>query len=106
MSPQYSLFFTLAAVAVAMGIAAAQVVSRLLGGPRRLVAHLIPVVTAFGAMGALGHSLGAHFGPKVELYGFEVSLLGDMLIGFVGGLAGALLQLATLRALRGRSTAA
>jgi hypothetical protein len=99
MSPQYALFFTLAALAVVLGIAATQVVARLGGGSRSLLAHVVPVVTGFGAMGALGHALGAHFGPTVPMYGFEVSLPWDMAIGFGGGLVGALVQTAVVRAL-------
>ena len=106
MSPQYALFLTLTALAVALGIAATQVVARLAGGPRTILAHVIPVLTAFATMGALGHSLGAHFGPTVPLYGFEVSLPWDMAIGLGGGLVGAGVQLAVVRALRGRSPSA
>jgi hypothetical protein len=106
MSPQYALFFTLSALAVLLGIAATQVVARLGGGPRNLIAHLLPVLTGFGAMGALGHALGAHFGPTVPLYGFEVSLPWDMAIGFGGGLVGALVQATVVRALRRRSPSA
>ncbi len=106
MSPQYALFLTLTALAVGLGIAATQVVARLGGGPRNVLAHLLPVLTGFATMGALGHALGAHFGPTVPLYGFEVSLPWDMAIGFGGGLVGAVIQVAVVRALRRRSTSA
>jgi hypothetical protein len=103
MSSQYALFFTLTALAVVLGIAATQVVARLGGGPRNVLAHALPVLAGFATMGALGHALGAHFGPTVPLYGFEISLPWDMAIGFGGGLVGAAVQLAVLRALRRRS---
>jgi hypothetical protein len=106
MSSQYALFFTLTALAVALGIAATQVVVRLGGGPRNVLANLVPVLTGFATMGALGHSLGAHFGPTVPLYGFQVSLPWDMAIGFAGGLVGALVQAAVVRAVRRRSPSA
>jgi uncharacterized membrane protein YoaK (UPF0700 family) len=106
MSPQYALFLTLTALAIVLGIAAAQVVARLGTGPRSLLAHVIPVLAGFATMGALGHAMGAHFGPTIPLYGFQVSLLWDAAIGFGGGVVGAMAQLAVLRALRRRSPSA
>ncbi len=106
MSPRYALFFTLTARTERIGIAATQVVARLGGGPRNVLAHVFPVLAGFATMGALGHALGAHVGPTVPLYGFEISLPWDMAIGFGGGLVGAAVQLAVLRALRRRSPTA
>jgi hypothetical protein len=103
MSPQYALFLTLTGLAVVLGIAAAQAVARLARGPRNVLAHVVPVLAAFATMGALGHALGAHFGPTVPLYGFDISLPWDMAIGFGGGLVGAVVQLVAVRALRRRS---
>jgi len=85
---------------------ATRLVARFAGGPRSLLAHVIPVLAAFGAMGLLGHSLGAHIGPKVPLYGFDVALFGDIAIGLTAALLGALGQAAVIRARRRRSPAA
>jgi len=106
MTPGLALFLTFTALDIVLGIAATQVVARLAGGPRSLLAHVVPVLTGFGAMGLLGHSLGAHIGPTVPLYGFQVALFGDIAIGFTFGLLGALAQAAVVRAFRRRSSAA
>ena len=106
MTPGLALFLTFAAMDVVLGIVATRIVARFAGGPRRLVAHVLPVLAAFGAMGLLGHSLGAHIGPTVPLYGFQVALFGDIAIGLTAAFLGALAQAAVVRARRRRSAAA
>ena len=106
MSPGLALFLTFTAIDVVLGIAATRLVARFAGGPRNVLAHVIPVLAGFGAMGLLGHSLGAHIGPTVPLYGFEVALFGDLAIGFGAALIAALAQAAAVRAARRRSTPA
>jgi hypothetical protein len=106
MTPSLELFLTFTLIDIVLGILATWLVARLAGGPRRLPANLVPFLAAFGAMGLLGHSLGAHIGPTVPLYGFQVALFGDIAIGLVFALAGALVQAAAWRALRKRSRAA
>jgi hypothetical protein len=103
MTPGLALFLTFTAIDIVAGIVATQLVARFAGGPRQALAHVIPVLTGFAAMGLLGHSLGAHIGPTVTLYGFEVALFGDIAIGFVFALLGALLQAGAVRAWRRRS---
>jgi hypothetical protein len=100
MTPGLALFLTFTVVDVALGVLAAQLVGRFAGGPRGLLAGVVPFLAAFGAMGLLGHALGAHIGPTVPLYGFEVALFGDLGIGFTAALLGALAQAAVVRALR------
>ena len=106
MTPGLALFFTFTLIDVVLGILATRVVARIAGGPRNLPAHAIPILSGFGAMGILGHSMGTHIGPTVPLYGFDVALFGDIAIGLVFALIGALAQAAVVRVLRGRSSAA
>lgn len=106
MTPGLALFLTFTLLDVLLGIVATQLVARLGGGPRRALAHVVPILTGFAALGILGHSMGAHIGPLVPLYGFDVALFGDIGIGFVFALIGALAQAAVVRAVRGRSPAA
>jgi hypothetical protein len=105
MTPGLALFLTFTAIDVVLGVLATQLVARFAGGPRTVLAHVIPVLTGFVALGLLGHSLGAHIGPTVALYGFEVALFGDIAIGFVFALLGALVQAGVVRARRPSSTA-
>jgi hypothetical protein len=106
MTPGLQLFLTFTLLDIVLGILATRLVARLAGGPRNLLANVVPILSGFGAMGILGHSMGAHIGPLVPLYGFDVALFGDMGIGFVFALLGALVQAAVLRAVRRRSSAA
>jgi hypothetical protein len=106
MTPGLALFLTFTLIDIVLGILATRLVARVAGGPRQLLAHVIPVLAGFAALGILGHSMGAHIGPLVPLYGFEVALFGDMAIGFVFALLGALAQAAVVRAVRRRSSAA
>jgi len=106
MTPGLALFLTFTAIDLVLGIGATRLVARLAGGPRNLPAHVIPVLAAFGAMGLLGHSLGAHIGPTVPLYGFKVALFGDIGIGLTAAIVGALAQAAVVWGLRRRTPAA
>ena len=106
MTPALQLFLTLSLMNVLVAILATQLVARGLGGPRHLLAHVIPILASLGGSGLLGHQLGLHIGPKVTLYGFEISLLGDIALAFVFALIGALAQAAVWRAVRKGSPAA
>jgi hypothetical protein len=106
MSPGLALFLTFTAIDIVLGILATRLVARFADGPRDWWAYLIPILTGFVALGVLGHSLGAHIGPTVSLYGFQVALFGDIAIGLAGALAGALAQAAVVRARRRGSSAA
>jgi len=101
----YALFFTFAAIAVVVGIVATRLGARIAGGPRGFAAHVIPTLAGFGAFYLIGHKLGLHIGPAVELFGFQVTLLGDVAIGFTAALLAALAQAAVVRSRR-RPTAA
>ncbi len=106
MTPALQLFFTLSAMNVVVAAAATQFAARVLGGPRHLLAHLFPIVTSLGGSGVLGHQLGVHVGPKMTLYGFEISPVGDVGIAIVFALLGAVVQAAAWRMLRRGSRAA
>jgi len=102
-SPGVQLFLTLSAMNVGVAVVAAQLVARLAGGPRRLAAHIVPVLAAFAGSSLLGHQLGVHIGPKITLYGFEVSLFGDVAVAFAFALGAAIVQSAAWRVLGRRS---
>jgi hypothetical protein len=106
MTPALQLFFTLSAMNVVVAAAATQFVARVLGGPRHLLAHLFPILTSLGGSGLLGHQLGVHLGPKMTLYGFEISPVGDVGVAIVFALLGAVVQAAAWRVLRKSSPAA
>lgn len=99
------LFFTLVGIVVVLGVVAAWLAARLAGGPRRVPAVVVPVLVGFGALGLLGHSMGVRIGPTVPLWGFDVALLGDVVIGFGFALAAALAQAGVVRAVRRRRPA-
>ena len=48
---------------------------------------MLPILGGFGAFYLVGHRFGIAIGPEVELFGFQVALLGDILIGFSAALA-------------------
>jgi hypothetical protein len=72
---------------VVLGAAAAFLV-----GPRRAIAVIVPTVAAVVALWAIGHRSGLEVGPTVELFGFRVALLFDVLVGATGAILGAVLQ--------------
>lgn len=100
MTPSLALFLTLSAMNVAVAVIATQIVARWAGGPRHVLAHVVPILVSLGASGLLGHQLGVHLGPKVTLYGYEISLFGDLAVAFVCAMVGALAQAAVWRAVR------
>lgn len=106
MTPGLQLFFTLTAMNVVVSVLVTQLVARLASGPRHLLAHIVPLLASLAASGTLGHQLGVHLGPKINLYGFEVSIVWDVLVAAVGASAGALVQAAVWKAMRRRSAAA
>lgn len=74
---QLLLFFTVAAVLV--GLAAWWIV-----GPRRPLAAILPVLGSFLTLYVVGHKSGLAVGPTVQLFGFEVNLLWDILCAVLG----------------------
>ena len=102
MPPQaYALVTLFLVCSVLVGILAVRLVARA-GGPRGLAASVLPVIAGFGAFYLVGHKLGIAVGPEIELFGFQVALLGDVLIGFAAALVVAGAQALVARAV-GRS---
>jgi hypothetical protein len=100
MPPQaYALVTLFTICSIIVGVLAVWLVGRI-GGPRRRLAYVLPIIAAFGAFYLIGHRLGISVGPEIELFGFQVALLGDLSIGFLAALATALLQAVFTRAWR------
>lgn len=74
---QLFLFFTV--VAIGVGLAAWWLV-----GPRRPLAAILPVLGSFLTLYVIGHKSGLAVGPTVQLFGFEVNLLWDVLCAVLG----------------------
>jgi len=83
----FGLVLLFAVVALLAGAGAAWLI-----GPRRRLAFLLPAAGAFLALWGAGHGLGLEIGPTVELLGFRVALLGDILIAVVAAAIVARLQ--------------
>jgi len=102
MPPQaYALVTLFLACSVLAGIVAVRLVAQL-GGPRGRIAYVLPILGGFGAFYLIGHRFGIVIGPEVGLFGFQVALLGDILIGFAAALSVAVVQALVVRALPGR----
>jgi hypothetical protein len=102
MPPQaFALVILFLACSVLAGIVAVRLVARL-GGPRGRIAYALPVLGGFGAFYLVGHRFGIVIGPEVGLFGFQVALLGDVLIGFAAALSVAVVQTLVARALPGQ----
>ena len=93
----YALVTLFALCSVGVGWLAVRLVIRV-GGPSRRIAYLLPVAAGFLAFYLIGHRLGIVVGPEIPLFGFQVALLGDLVIGFAAALAMALLQALLVRA--------
>ena len=98
----YALVATFLACSVLVGILAVRRAASLAGGPRGRLAYVLPIVAGFGAFYLIGHKLGLSVGPEVTLYGFQVALVGDVLIGFAAALVAAFAQALVVRASRRR----
>ncbi len=77
-------------------------------GPRRLVAVVIPSLAAFLALYWVGHKSGLELGPTMELLGFRIALVQDVIAGALAAVAAAFVQRWVLerRRLRGSRTEA
>ncbi len=98
MPPQaYALVTLFLACSLVVGAIAAWIVGRR-GGPRGWRTAVLPVIGAFLAFYLIGHRLGISIGPEIELFTFQVALIGDLAIGFGAALVVAALQAAIMRA--------
>jgi hypothetical protein len=104
MPPQaYALVTLFVCCSIVLGVIAVRLAARL-GGPRGRAMYVLPILGAFLAFYLIGHRLGIAVGPLISLFGFQVSLLGDLMIGFSAALVVAAAQAAVVRA-RVRHTA-
>lgn len=76
------------------------------GGPRGWRAHGLPVAAGFLAFYLVGHRFGISVGPEISLFGFQVALLGDVLIGLAAALLVAVAQAVAVRSARGQANRA
>ncbi len=97
-SSAYAVVALFSVVAVVCGAIATWLV-----GPRRLAAVVIPSMVAFLALYWVGHRSGLELGPTMELMGFRMALVQDVIAGAVGALVAAVVQRWVLdrRAVRG-----
>jgi hypothetical protein len=98
--------FALVALFIACSVALGAIAVRLLaraGGPRGWLAYPLPILAAFGAFYLIGHKLGLVVGPEIPLFGFQVALLGDVLLGFAAAIVVASLQALVVRSRPGRA---
>jgi hypothetical protein len=103
----YALVTLFAVSSVILGAAAWLIVLRLvpaglLSRSLTLGGAVLPIAAAFLALYLVGHRFGISIGPQVPLFGFQVALLGDLVIGFAAAAAVALVQGMALGMLRGR----
>lgn len=94
-SQAYALVFTFLGCSVLLGIVAVRLLA--LGLQPRGRAYVLPIVAAFLAFYLIGHQLGLAIGPEMDIYGFKVALVGDLVIGFAAALVVAALQRRLLR---------
>jgi hypothetical protein len=98
----FALVALFIACSVVLGVVAVRLLARA-GGPRGWLAYPLPIIAAFGAFYLIGHRLGLVVGPEMPLFGFQVALLGDVLLGFAAALAVAALQALVARAVPRRA---
>lgn len=79
------ILFTIVSVLAGMGAA-------WLVGPRRPAAIVIPALAAFLALYWVGHRSGLELGPTMELFGFRMAIVQDVVAAGAAALVAALLQ--------------
>ncbi len=72
-------------LSIGVGIAAAWVV-----GPRQRAAVVLPVLAAFAGLYVVGHRTGLQLGPTIDLFGYQVAIVQDVVVAVVAaGVGGA-----------------
>jgi len=97
----YGLVTLFVLCSVGLGWVAVRIVARS-GGPTGRAAFVLPIAAGFLAFYLIGHRLGIAIGPEIPLLGFQVALIGDLVIGFAAALAVAVVQWLVLRAASSR----
>ena len=107
MPPQaYAIVTLFAACSLVLGILAQRLVAARAGGPRCWRWTTLPIGAAFAAFYLIGHRLGLSVGPEIGLFGFQIALFGDVVLGFAGALVVAFAQAVVVRSLRRDGSAA
>lgn len=83
----YPVLVLFTIVSVLVGIGAAWLV-----GPRRPAAIVIPTLAAFLALYWVGHRSGLELGPTMELFGFRMAIVQDVVAAAIAALVAALVQ--------------
>ena len=86
-SNAYALVALFSVIALVCGAGAIWLV-----GPRRLAAIVVPALAAFLALYWVGHRSGLELGPTVELLGFQVAIVQDVLAAALAATAAAVVQ--------------
>ena len=86
-SHAYALVALFSVIALVCGAGAIWLV-----GPRRLAAIVVPALAAFLALYWVGHRSGLELGPMVELLGFQVAIVQDVLAAALAAAAAAVVQ--------------
>ncbi len=94
----YPVLILFTIVSVLVGIGAAWLV-----GPRRPAAIVIPTLAAFLALYWVGHKSGLELGPTVELFGFRMAIVQDVVAAAAAALVAALVQRLVLDRRRART---
>ena len=97
----YALVTMFAISSIVLGFVAVRIVA-IVGAPTSWAAYILPILAAFGSLYYVGHRMGLRVGPEVELFGFQVALLGDWLVGFVAAFATTLVQALVVSLTRNR----
>ena len=79
-------------VAIVVGSMAAYAV-----GPRRPAAVILPINGAFASLYVVGHRLALGLGPQLNLFGFEVSIVWDLVVASTTAIIVAVVQRAAQR---------
>lgn len=84
-SAAFALFALFVGVSIVAGLIAWRIIV-----PAHRWGWIAPILFSFGALYAGGHRLGLEAGPMVDLFGFQVSLLSDLVLAAVAAFVGAI----------------
>jgi hypothetical protein len=83
----YALLGVFILLSIGVGVGAAWIV-----GPHRRAAVVLPILAAFGALYLVGHRSGLQLGPTVDLFGYSVAIVQDVLVAVAAAAATAIVQ--------------
>jgi hypothetical protein len=97
----YALVGFFALLSVAAGLLATRIV-----GPFTRWSALLPIAAAFGALYLVGHRFPIRVGPTVEVFGWQISLAFEAVVGLGAAIVAALAQRAAARLLQAKQRGA